>query len=72
MMELLFFIIGIFIGSAVCCVFMAGFQLHRINKYEYQIMKLRHQLDKERTEKGGICNDRKRVSVLDSQNSEQF
>ena len=72
MTAILFFIIGLMLGGFVTVFFMAGFQMYRINKYEYQIMKLRDRLDRERTEKGGIYNDRKRVSVLDSQDTEQF
>ena len=57
MMELLFFIIGLLIGGFVAVFFMAGFQLHRVNKYEYQIMKLKDQLNKERYEKGAFDYD---------------
>jgi|GEM_PF-2545737 len=52
MMVLLFLIIGLLIGGTVVCFFMAALQLHRVNKYEYQITELKSQLNKERFEKG--------------------
>lgn len=57
MTAILFFIIGLLIGGFIAVFFMAGFQLHRVNKYEYRIMLLEHQL-KNNGGKGGDIGDR--------------
>jgi len=53
MTALLFFIIGLMIGGFVAVFFMAGFQLHRVNKYEHQIFMLEHKLKACQNDNGG-------------------
>ncbi len=47
MSEFLFFIIGLLLGGCVGVILLCGFQLNRINDYEYQIRKLKSQLAKD-------------------------
>lgn len=44
MTELLFFFIGMILGGLVAFVILCCFQLHRINRYEAQLQKLKAQL----------------------------
>lgn len=47
MSEFLFFIIGLLLGGCIGVMLLCGFQINRINDYEYQIRKLKSQLTKE-------------------------
>lgn len=47
MSEFLFFIIGLLLGGCIGIMLLCGFQINRINDYEYQIRKLKSQLTKE-------------------------
>lgn len=47
MSEFLFFIIGLLLGGCIGVILLCGFQLNRINDYEYQIRKLKSQLAKD-------------------------
>lgn len=48
MSEFLFFLIGLLLGGCIGVIVLCGFQLNRINDYEYQIRKLKSQLAKEK------------------------
>lgn len=44
MIEMLFFLIGMVLGGLVAFVILCYFQLHRINRYEAQLQRLKAQL----------------------------
>lgn len=44
MIEMLFFLIGMILGGLVAFVILCCFQLHRINRYEAQLQRLKAQL----------------------------
>lgn len=44
MTELLFFFIGMILGGLVASVILCCFQLHRINRHEARLQKLKAQL----------------------------
>lgn len=46
MSEFLFLIIGVLLGGCIGVMLLCGFQIDRINDYEYQIRKLKSQLAK--------------------------
>ena len=45
MIELLWFIVGQFIGGIVTAIILCCFQINRINEYEAELRKLRSQLN---------------------------
>lgn len=45
MMEALWFVIGLIIGGTLGTIIMCCFQLHRVNRYEAELRRLREERD---------------------------